>query len=45
MKIRVFFLTNYVNVNIIFLEKLISAYASAMNEYIISYEKIKKARN
>ncbi len=29
----------------IFLEKLISAYASAMNEYIISHEKIKKARN
>ncbi len=28
-----------------FLEKLISAYASAMNEYIISHEKIKKARN
>ena len=29
----------------IFLEKLISAYASTMNEYIISHEKIKKARN
>ena len=28
-----------------FLEKLISAYASAMNEYISSHEKIKKARN
>jgi len=28
-----------------FLEKLISAYASAMNEHIISHEKIKKARN
>ena len=29
----------------LFFEKLISAYASAMNEYIISHEKIKKARN
>ena len=31
--------------NEMFLEKLISAYASAMNEYIISHEKLKKARN
>ena len=29
----------------LFFEKLISAYASAMNEYIISHEKLKKARN